>query len=206
MKWTLGLGMLCFVAGLARADSADDAVIKALKKVGSVYVSRSEQGEKPIIQIDFRITGDKDAVQVAAAMQELVRLRHLENVQFVGRAFNDDAMKELAQLSNLRVIRLFNTKVTDKGVKELNGLEALQSFSYTGSGLTDAGMIELAKHKQLTALEIIDAPITDKGAMELVGLQNLKRLLLQNSQIPAESMEVLRELMPRLRFVERSFG
>jgi hypothetical protein len=58
-------------------------------------------------------------------------------------------LKGLAELRQLRVVGLHQTRVTDAGLKELAGLKRLRSLDLDGTDVTDAGLKELAGLKQL---------------------------------------------------------
>jgi internalin A len=62
---------------------------------------------------------------------------------------------------------LFNTKVTDAGLKDLTALEGLQKLNLSGTQVTDAGLKELGALKNLKILYLINTKVTGGGVAEL---------------------------------------
>jgi hypothetical protein len=55
----------------------------------------------------------------------------------------DDDLAQLQRLTNLRVLRLRATLITDKGLKHLKGLSKLRDLSLMSTKVTDAGLEQL---------------------------------------------------------------
>ena len=70
-----------------------------------------------------------------------------------GPQVTDAGLVELAALTGLQTLVLFNTKVTDAGLKELARLKGLQELALHGTKVTDAGVAEL--QKELPTLKIV---------------------------------------------------
>ena len=54
-------------------------------------------------------------------------------------------MEHLTGLTNLRVLRLIHTQVTDAGLVHLKGLTSLQRLLIRDTQITDVGVAELKK-------------------------------------------------------------
>ena len=64
-------------------------------------------------------------------------------------------------------LNLWDTGVTDAGLKDLAGLKSLQSLALGGTPVTDAGLKELAGLTSLQSLYLYDTKVTDAGVAEL---------------------------------------
>jgi hypothetical protein len=188
-------------------------VIAKMEDLGTVYVrradprakksARSEAKKNAIIGIDFRPTAGSDPKKVAAVVKELATLPDLETVLLLGQDVTDDAAEALPTSAKLASIQFFNTSITDKGIAKLARFNNLHQFKFTGMGLTDEGMKALAKMKTLQTIAITDAKVTDKGVLALASLRNLRRLTIENTLATEQSIETLREQLPRLSDGER---
>ncbi|MFO0966315.1 MAG: hypothetical protein U0793_12130 [Gemmataceae bacterium] len=195
----LGL-LLAFLACAtnARAGSPEQTLVDRLKKLGEVHLTYQGEGkDKAITGVDFRITGERKAEDVIAAVRDIAKLPKLDTVLLLGPAFKADAVKELvgAKLVNLT---LFNTGAGDAAFEHLPKIKTLRILAVTGSGLTDKGLKEITKVRTLQSLVIEDARITDAGIMGLTALRYLQRLILTNTDVTPDALANLREAMPRL--------
>ncbi|HKB38219.1 MAG TPA: hypothetical protein VKD72_17355, partial [Gemmataceae bacterium] len=65
-------------------------------------------------------------------------------------------------------VDLYETKVTDAGLKELKELKNLRTLNLGGTGITDAGLKKLKEFKSLQGLNLMDTKVTDAGVKELM--------------------------------------
>src|ERR1043166_1521195 len=89
--------------------------------------------------------------------------------------WKDDTLSKLPDPGVPFGLSLWQTKVTDAGLKELAGLKSLHSLLVDGTEVTDAGMKELAGLQNLRSLAL-GGNVTDAGLQELAGLKNLQAL------------------------------
>ena len=68
-----------------------------------------------------------------------------------------------ADLDKVRRLSLFNTKITDEGLKEVAKLKQLTYLNLADTQITDAGLNEVAKLQQLILLWLSDTKVTDAG-------------------------------------------
>lgn len=194
-------------------------VLAKMETLGTLYVTRQEPvrpGQKSppgtvlkknaILGIDFRPTAGTDPKKVAEVVRELSTLPDLQFVLFVGQPITDEVVAAIPATQKMISIRLFNTKVGDKGVASLTRFTRLQVFGYTGTELTDAGMYSLAKITSLNTITITDAKITDKGVLALHPLVNLRRFNIENSAASEQAVQSLQLSLPRLNNFLRDFG
>jgi hypothetical protein len=96
--WLLGLALLCGEA--ARADEAEDKAVAFFQKIAKVIRDEKAPGQ-PVVGVYL-----------------------LEGLSPV----TNQTLKELAPFKNLENLSLFNTKVSDAGMKELVGFKKLLVF------------------------------------------------------------------------------
>jgi hypothetical protein len=181
------------------AEVDEGAIVKHLKGTAQVYAQYgNSRQQKQLIRLELRITGDKDAKEVVAALKEVARLPHLETLMLMGPAFTDEAVRELARSRSLRDVQLNRTQVTDAGIASLAAINELRRLVFWGSGLTDKGLKDVARLKNLKYLEITDAPITREGLKELYALTGLRRLTIVNSKATARELRLLFQSLPEL--------
>lgn len=203
-------------------DDSIPVVIAKMEEVGTVNLTRSSRARQKvvverffprgggrraqepepfvpvnaIIGVDFRPMAGTDPKLVTALVRELKTLTHLQTVLLLGQDVPDDAIDALPE--QVRVLQLFNTRVTDKGIANLKRFKKLQGFDYTGTLLTDAGMKDIGKLTQLQSLTIRDAKVTDKGVDGLAALENLRRITIENTAASRGAIERLNLTLPYL--------
>ena len=76
-------------------------------------------------------------------------------------------MDGLAKLSNLRVLYLNNTGITDAGLSRLTSLGQLRWLSLVGTRVTDESVQTFLKLEQLTNLFLFQTALTEEGLQQL---------------------------------------
>jgi internalin A len=103
----------------------------------------------------------------------------------------DSGLKELAGLKSMQALNLHDARVTDAGVKELAGLENLQSLNLGFTKITDSGLKELAAMKSLQALVLVSTKVTDAGLKDLAGQTSLQTLNLSDTKVTDAGLKEL---------------
>ena len=75
-------------------------------------------------------------------------------------------------LTNLSLLRLDNTRVTNAGLAHLKGLTNLSLLDLNGTQVTDAGLAHLKGLTNLSDLDLSGTQVTDAGLVHLKGLTN----------------------------------
>ena len=115
--------LCCFVAPpINRADSTEDAVIKAIKQLHG----RVEQNGK-VVDLSYTQVTD-------AELKALAALKNLTTLNLSETKVTDAGLKELAALKNLTILNLSETRVTNAGMKELAALKNLTTLYLRGTG------------------------------------------------------------------------
>jgi hypothetical protein len=153
----------------------------------------------------------------------LVPLHELESLTVVN--IDDDGLRPIGRLKNLKELTLTFGNLTDSGISVLRecrrlqslylpgvpsritdaGLEALDGLPLVdcqlrGAGITGPGLRYLA-HSPLWTLDLNDTAVTDAGLSELAAL-GLTRLSLEGSAVTDDGLSALSELP--LEFLELS--
>src|SRR5690348_12286576 len=88
------VSVMLLACGAARADDAEDKALKLVEKLGSKVIRFETKEGKQVVQVDLRFT-----------------------------KVNDADLEELAALTSLTTLNLWETDVSDVGVKELSALK-----------------------------------------------------------------------------------
>jgi dipeptidyl aminopeptidase/acylaminoacyl peptidase len=109
----------------------------------------------------------------------------------------------LKGLTNLKILDLNGTKVTDKGLVQLQGLAELWLLNLNNAEVTDAGLMHLKGLTNLEHLLLGGTEIKDAGLVHLRGLTQLRELGLKHTQVTEEGVKNLQQALPNLKTVYR---
>ncbi|MCE9567515.1 MAG: hypothetical protein K8U57_36410 [Planctomycetes bacterium] len=109
----------------------------------------------------------------------------------------DAGLKELAPLTQLTSLSIGGTKITDAGLKELAHFSDLTTLSLRETAVTDVGLKELANLKKLSELGLNETKITDVGLKELANIKTLRDLTLPSTfRNPSPGKTALEAALP----------
>jgi Amidohydrolase family/Leucine Rich repeat len=120
-----------------------------------------------------------------AHLKNLTQLRELRLVQTKVRG------SSLAPFVNLRALDLGETPFRDDGMQYLRGMTHLKILSLRNTLVTDAGLKNLADLKDLESLDLYGIKVTDAGLQSLSGLTKLRALNLLGAAVTDDSAPVL---------------
>ena len=113
--------------------------------------------------------------------------------------FGDDNVGNVAQFVNLEDLDLWQTDISDEGLKGLTVLENLKRLVLKQDrDVTNAGLETLATMKSLETLDLEETSIDDDGIMVLKDLPNLKRLIVAQTSVTEEGAAALKKELPDL--------
>jgi Leucine Rich repeat len=149
-------------------------------------------------------------------------------VSLRGTWVGDADLRRLSQYSDLRVLDLSLTHITDQGMQEIKNLRGITDFNlYFAEYITDEGVAAIKDWKELkhlnlhgtkagdTALEHIagitsleslnvgSTLMTDVGLERLTALQNLRELTMGGNELGDAGLQALRQ-MPTLNYLDLS--
>ena len=188
-------------------------------------VEKTEDGQS-LKLVDLAVPGAgphdhrKDDPYDAAFFEHLGHITTLESLNVISTKANDEWIKPLAKLTNLKTLRFTNNgKLTDAGMETFAGLKNLETFSFVGTAITgrayakctgwtkvikvshrgnkidDAGLKELCEHlPNLESISLAHAHFTDAGAVHLAKLTKLKGLELGTKEATPAALKHLLNL------------
>ena len=130
----------------------------------------------------------------------LERTPNLEVLGANSTGVGDDAMEKIGRLSQLKILLLDGTDVSDTGLRHLRSLEHLErlTLASNGDGITDKGIEYLAELQSLRELNLVGCgEVTDESIPVLGRLQRLERLDLSFTRVSADGLKKLQRLLPK---------
>ncbi len=157
--------------GGSATTGADLALLSRFPKLHTVRLGRAQltdEGVKVLSTLKNIVSMNTiDDV----GLDELVRignLSQLRQVSVLGKSCNDACLEPLANLTNLTVLGLFWTSVTDAGLARLSVIAPqLVGLNVCVGDVTDAAAKHLAALPQLKAVSLYQTRITAAGVAEL---------------------------------------
>ncbi len=128
---------------------------------------------------------------------DMHRIRSMTDLQVLSlenTKVTDAGLNHLAELTNLENLNLSGTDVTDDGLAHLKTLTNLKSLALSGTKVTSAGMENLKDLKNLTELYLFDTAVTDDGLKHLESLTNLTILNLARTKITDAGVKHLQQM------------
>jgi hypothetical protein len=140
----------------------------------------------------WTLGGDRSITD--ASLNGLKGRKWLISVHLYNTKITDAGLKEFKDLPNLAHLALGETAITDEGLEHLKGLKSLAQLGIYGTMVTDAGMKHLLGLTELRWLMLGKTKVTTAGLRELKPLSKLARLDLDGAQMNDETLKVLREI------------
>ena len=106
----------------------------------------------------------------------------------------DAELRGLRGLTQLQLLDLASTYITDVGLVNLNGFIKLQTLDLRQTNVGDGGLTNLEGLTQLQTLNLWETKVTDVGLTHLKGLTQLKTLVLQLTNVTDVGVTNLRGL------------
>jgi len=145
--------------------------------------------------IDWCKGGTYDpATQHHGGLERLPSMPRLRGINLYETDADDADVAWLAKCPNLERICLFDTEVTDAGMRHLTSLKRLRILEVDARGLTNRACETIAQITSLEELYLGGREITDDGVLALSALQKLQQLRLDTSASPAAISELKRRM------------
>jgi hypothetical protein len=119
-------------------------------------------------------------------------------VDLTAKSVNDATVRHIAALSDLKVVWLGNSRVTDDGLVHLRGLTNLEQLWLGNTQITDAGVVHLQGLRSVHDLSIANTRISDTGLAHLRGLRSLRQLSVGNTWVTDAGVADLQRFLPSL--------
>ncbi len=162
------------------------AVLAIVTVVGEIGCGGGSAEPLPVRQMLERVK--------ARAVQKEGRF---ETLSFRQSKLTDDDLLVVHGLSRLRVLELYGTDTTDRGVAALRDLPSLEGLGLSKTRITDDGLAGLDRFPKLRTLYLIDTAISDAGLAHLHQLKSLEVVDASGTRVTAEGIGRLRTALPR---------
>ncbi len=103
-----------------------------------------------------------------------------------------------AGFTDITVISLETTQVTDAGLRNFSCLTKLERLYLNHTQITDDGLLHLSGLSNLQVLTLNYTQVTDAGLHNLSGLTNLRWLYVRNTQVTNDGADQLQSQLPGL--------
>ena len=150
-------------AALPEVPAADTAAVEALQTAGALCLPLAQ--DTNLLDVSFRAAADKTTDTEIGLLAPVAQ--QVWDLNLAGSKVTDAGLAPVAQLTNLRRLRLEKTAVTDAGLEHLKGLANLEYLNLYGTGVTDAGLVHLEGLKNLKNLYLWQSKVTDAGVAKL---------------------------------------
>jgi uncharacterized protein (TIGR02996 family) len=118
-----------------------------------------------------------------------------QELQFeYGARPDDEAVRAVAQLPQVRRLSLVEGRITDAGLEHLRPLKELKALFLSSTSIGDDGADRLRSFPHLEELGLQQTQITDEGLKAVSGLSKLRALDLSYTQITDAGLKSLRKL------------
>lgn len=224
---TILLAALSFAINAVAAFALDphSEAVSRIVEAAKGKVEKTDDGQSlKLVDLAVPGTGPHDHREGdpydAAFFEHLGRITTLKSLNVIATKANDEWIKPLGKLTNLKTLRFTNNgKLTDAGMETFAGLTNLETFSFVGTAITgkayakctnwnkvtrvshrgsqigDDGLKELCDHlPNLESISLAHAKFTDAGAVHLAKLTKLKSLELGTHNATATTLKHLTKL------------
>lgn len=171
------------LSSVARELLRRPELLEALRKHGEKWLRRENlrrvvhefaQTERAVGTVEF-------PELIAEKVREALGLQADEPIPF-------------GRLSEVKVLNLSHTSVTDGGLAHIKGLPGLQDLGLAATKVTDAGLAHLERSSGLQVLSLALTGVTDAGLVHLTGLSALQALSLRDTSVADAGLAHLKGL------------
>jgi len=198
---------------LAKQRAEEEAAQK--KRVAAEREAAAKLEEKGVFVIqgavpdgDDDFTNDVKAITNVNVMKpELVdeetlaligKLYYLETLDLGNTELTDELVTHLADLREVTVLVVSNTKVTDASLEYVGNFHNVQSLFLAGTVVSDEGLPKLAGLKTMKILDLSNTKVTDAGLVHLTELDQVEHLLLDGCAVTEEGLTKMIEGMDKI--------
>lgn len=126
------------------------------------------------------------------------------NTRLAGEAFGDEQLKQLGPIAGaIHRLDLGGTNVTDQGLAALAEMTELRQLRLDRTTVSDAGLARLVGLARLESLNLHTTAITDEGLATLEKLPKLRRLYVWQTAVTREAMKALAVALENRRKLNR---
>jgi hypothetical protein len=119
-----------------------------------------------------------------------------------GDATSDKILDHVGKLKQLQALSLWNSDVTDDGMKKLQSLEKLQVLNLDGITLTDAAIEHLAALPELRSLSLNGTKITNACTASFARFPKLMEIRIWKTRIDEEGVIQIKSRARGIKYIQ----
>lgn len=160
------------ISSLPNPAHISPSIIEDFKQKNIILTNIAEGSNFVMANFVNVVPFNNSSLQALKSINEQLAVLKLTNLPI-----NDDDLKVVADLKNIKKLNVENTLITDDGMAYLKQLPQLEQLNLYGTNISDEGIIQLAYLKNLSVLYLWKTKVT------LGGIEAFKKI---NSRVKIE--------------------
>ncbi len=194
------------------ADNSYGEILDALRRLPKLRRLRVER--IPLAFLDLAKLSSSPNLEIPEVkslaventdLPNVAHLSHLHELRLELKGSEIDGFGCLGALTDLEVLSLGNSRISDAGIADLSGLTKLSELDLPENTITDVGCDVISQFSNLTRLDLCGAQITDVGLAKLGALRELRWLNLSDAQITDAGLQQLGLMMQLIKLTLRAY-
>ena len=151
--------------------------------------TRNKNGQIVLLELEGVAVADETLMRLHLVHKNLTKpttladLQNLRTLRLVNTSVGDGLLEQIGKLSKLEELRLDNSKTTSDGLARLTELEKLRELALSGTKVNDDGLKHLQCLNGLRSLKLNNTEVTDHGIDALLRLSSLKKINTAHTKI-----------------------
>jgi hypothetical protein len=141
-------------------------------------------------------------VKTDTGMESVAQLPELRLLWLAESKITDSGLQHASALAHLDDLCLYSTSVSDMGLKHIRQLQELRTLDISGTDVSDAGLSELESLGELRELIVNATRVTDSGLRNLKALNRLETLDVRFTAVTKDGSADFQRSLPSCR-IER---
>lgn len=129
-------------------------------------------------------------------LTSLAELKHLELLQLYGTHITGEMIEKWQSHNTLKSVSICNCDFDDSGMQEIGKMTNLVLLELDGTRITDAGLLHLQNLTKLKQLYLHRTKVTSDGMQHLKGLTQLVELWVQQTGVSSLDIPELKKMLP----------
>jgi hypothetical protein len=148
------------ISSLPNPPAISPAIIEDFKQKNIILTNNAEGSNFVMANFVNVVPFNKASLQTLKNIDEQLIILKLTNLPI-----DDNDLKIVADLKNIKKLNLENSLITDDGMAYIKQLSQLEQLNLYGTNISDKGLMELASLKNLSVLYLWKTKVT-KGGIE----------------------------------------
>ena len=153
------------ISSLPNPAPISPSIIEDFKQKNIILTNIAEGSNFVMVNFINVVPFNNSSLQALKSINEQLAVLKLTNLPI-----NDDDLKVVADLKNIKKLNVENTLITDNGMDYIKQLSQLEQLNLYGTNISDEGIIKLADLKNLFVLYLWKTKVT------LNGIEQFKKL------------------------------